>query len=216
MKRQFWFFLFILVSFCGCSSQDSSSQLNNVAIAARDEGIPDIKPIVYRIKVPKIWIQQNPSSNESIADTTKAITEFFIHEGPAKIRIAIHNFPSNKLEQRIPPIAQISRWKKQFQSLNEASISIKPQAFGGYSGLLFEATGQMQGAQTSILGWVLQLTPEHYRNLSLPVHQSIAQRHRQMRGDVTIKAVGPADLMAKYRENIMAFARSFQLIDDMP
>lgn len=218
MKLQSCFIAFIIFGLCSCSQQDSASQhLNVVEIAARDEGMPDTKgPIVYRLKVPKNWIQQHPHPHESIVDTTKAIAEFFITDGNEKIRIAIHNFPSNSMDERVAPMAQISRWKKQFQSLQQASVSIIPQAFGGYSGFLLEATGQMHGVTTSILGWALQLAPEHYRALSQLVPPTIAQRHRQMRGDVTIKTVGPAQLMDKYREEIISFARSFQLIDDIP
>lgn len=219
MKLPRYFITFIIFSFCSCSQQDSSSfHLNVVEIAARDEGSPQTKdhPIIYRVKVPRAWSQQNPPLDESLVDTTKAIAEFYIIDGHEKIRIAIHNFPSNSMGQRIPPMAQVSRWKKQFQSINQASLSIQPQAFGGYSGFLIEATGEMHGVATTMLGWALQLASEHFRALSRPVPQILTQRYRQMRGDVTIKAVGPQQLMDKYREDIIAFARSFQLIDDIP
>lgn len=217
MKLKYWHFALIIFGCCSCSQQEPpASNFNVVEIAARDDKSPQTKPIIYRVKVPKNWTQQNPSADVSIVDTTKSITEFYITEEKEKIRIAIHNFPSDSMDQRIPPQAQLSRWKKQFQSLDHTSVSVKPQAFGGYSGLLLEATGHLQGIKTSILGWSLQLAPEHYRALSYAIPPTLIDRYRQMRGDVTIKAVGPQQLMAKYRDEIISFARSFQLIDDIP
>lgn len=217
MKLEYWLLTFLILGLCSsCSQEDSSfSQWNILDIVARDEGDPKQRPVVYRIKVPQEWIEQNPLIDESIMDTTKAIMEFFIYGDEAKVRIAIHNFPSNTMDQRILPMAQINRWKKQFQSLDETSVSIIPQAFGGYYGFLLEATGQMDEVKTSILAWSLQLAMEHYQALSLPVPPTLTKRHRQMRGDVTIKAVGPQHLIAKHRERIISSARSFQLIDDI-
>ena len=218
MKIRYKLLALFLTTFAGagCSQQDSTRQLHIVELAARDEGIPAEKPIIYRMKVPSHWTQQQPSFDESITDTKKAIAEFFIEEKDEKIRIAIHNFPSDSMDSRIPPMVQVSRWKKQFSSMVPSSVSTKPHAFGGYYGFLFEATGEMHGIATTVLGWALQLAPEHYRSLSHPVPATLANRHRQMRGDVTIKAVGPEQLMDKYREEIISSARTFQLIDDIP
>lgn len=208
------YFIFVTFLFCSCSQEDASPLLSSIEITGRNEEFFDAKPLIYRIKVPNHWLPQFPASKDAISDTTKALVEFFIIEGDEKIRIAIHNFPSNTMEERIPPIAQINRWKKQFQFLDSSSVSIIPQAFGGYYGYLLEATGQMHDNKTSILGWALQIAPEHYRALSHPVKQSAL--HKQMRSDITIKAMGPEALIKKYREEMISSARSFQLIEDIP
>jgi hypothetical protein len=217
MKMIYSLLTLTLLCLGSCSQEDSAKSAYHVVdLAARDDGNPEVKPIVYRVKTPKHWFLQLPASNESIVDTTKAIAHFFIFDGNEKIGISVHNFPSDSMEQRIAPFAQITRWKKQFQSLDQASVSLTPQAFGGYHGFLLEATGQMSSSTMTIFGWALQLAPEHYRALSQPLAPSLMQRYRQMRGDVTIKAVGPAQIMAAHRDDIIAFARSFQLIDDIP
>ena len=210
--------LFIILIFCGCSSQDTSHQEPRkvVEIAGRDDGSSLIRPRIYRMKVPSSWIQQNPFHQTSLVDTTKAIVEFFINDTNEQIRISIHNFPSDTMRQRIAPIAQVNRWQRQFQTLEAASVFIKPQAFGGYYGFRLEATGMMKDVKISILGWTLQLATEHYQALSRPVSPTVAQKYRQMRSDVTIKVLGPASLMLKHQEDIISSARSFQLIDEIP
>ena len=100
--------------------------------------------------------------------------------------------------------------------MNESTVVLKNQSFGGYSGLYFEATGLIQDKPTKVLGWSIQLAPEHFRALSYVPHKSLEHRFRQMRGDVTIKAVGLPHLLQKNRDEIINFARSFQLIDDIP
>ena len=212
------FLLLIIFGLCSCSQQEPANHaFKIVEIAGRNEGFSLERSYIYRVKIPQAWVVQKPPADQSIADTTLAIVEFFINDDSEKIRIAIHNFPTNHMDQRIPPIVQINRWKQQFQALDQSSTKIEPQAFGGYFGLLFDASGQMKGAKTSILGWSLQLAPEHYRALSshrLPA--TLEKKYKQMRSDVTIKAVGPYELMDKNREEIISFARSFQLIDEIP
>ena len=218
MKMNFWIFAIIIFALCSCSNPDGlDSRLKVIEVTGRNESDASLfRPIIYRMKIPKNWEQLNPPLDISIADTTKAIVEFVITDSDEKIRITIHNFPSTSLEQRIPPMAQLNRWKKQFQSLDQTSLVLKPQAFGGYSGFVLDAKGILHNAQTSILGWILQLAPEHYRALSHVNSQSISSRHKQMQSDITIKAVGPTKIMDKHHEDIFAFARSFQLIDDIP
>lgn len=213
---KYWLFFLIFIGLCSCSEQDSTvSSFNRIEIQGRDNG--NLKrSFIYRAKVPKDWIVKLPVPEDSIADTTKAIADFFIVQEDQKIRIAVHNFPTQSMEERVPPVAQISRWKRQFQELDPTSIFMIPQAFGGFHGLLFEGTGDMKGERVSILGWSLQIASQHYQALSRSSDQNLAAKFRQMRADVTIKAVGPENLMQKKRDEIVTFARSFQLIDDIP
>lgn len=152
----------------------------------------DQKPL-YRIKVPFGW--KRKAIDGPLEDTTKPLCEFLI-EGA--VRATIHNFPNIK----VPPQAQITRWKKQFSSLDPQGALITPQAFSGYVGLKFEGSGLIEGKKTFIMGWSMQIAPEFY---------SFVQG--QLGSDVTIKVVGPKELIETYREEIERFARSFELID---
>lgn len=203
----------ILITSCDNSStSDSASQNNQVSITLHEINGRDHQPL-YRMRAPKSWIQRDPIPNESLTDTTKAICEFIIRESDEMIRIAIHNFPSETLQERIPPEQQIFRWKNQFELLIPESSTIIPQAFSGYSGFLFEGTGILKGKSIMMLSWALQVAPEHYQTL---VHYSQIPNEKSMRADVTIKAVGPLPLMKKYREAIIAMGRSFELIEEIP
>ncbi len=154
----------------------------------------DQKPL-YRIKVPFGW--QRKLVEGSLDDTTKPICEFLI-EG--SVRATIHNFPNIK----VPPQAQITRWKKQFSALDPHGIFITPQAFSGYVGLKFEGSGLIEGKKTTMIGWSLQLAPELYSFIK-----------GQLGSDVTIKVVGPKEMVESYKEEIERFARSFELIQDI-
>lgn len=180
----------------------------------RDEG--QGRQPVYRVRVPDSWIRHDPLPGDGVVDTTKALCEFILMEGPETIRIAIHNFPSKQLEERIPPEAQVARWQRQFESLEATESQVVPQAFSGYSGLFLTGVGTMQGRPTMVLAWALQLAQEHYRTLTHSIIPEIKKNEDQMRSDVTIKAVGPKGLMEKHKREIIAFARSFELIMEIP
>lgn len=139
-------------------------------------------------------------SDGSLLDTKLPIGEYTLEEG--SIRITLHNFPSRTIEDRIPPGAQIARWKKQFPFIEESSV---PQSFSGYVGFLFEANDN----NTAVMGWIMQLGPEQYSRLSFPDFPE------ELRSDVTIKAQGPTHLIQKHRQKIIAFARSFELIQEI-
>lgn len=212
----FLFFLFTtLISITSCdnaSTSDAASKKNQPSIRLHEINGRDHQPL-YRIRAPESWIQRDPLPNESLTDTTKAICEFIIRESDEIIRIAIHNFPSEIIQERIPPEQQVFRWKNQFELLIPESSSTIPQAFSGYSGLLFEGIGILKGKSTMMLSWALQLAPEHYQIL---VHYSQMPNEKSMRADITIKAVGSLPLMKKHREAIIAMGRSFELIEEIP
>jgi len=192
MKHYFLIPIFLF----GCLSSAAATQ--TVEICGRDPA----HTLIYRAKVPAAWSHIHPSPTESLTDTTKSICEFTLNE----IRITVHNFPSDAIENRIPPSAQIARWKKQFTTIDTITSSTIPQSFSGFVGLLFEGNGVLNSAKTIMMGWSMQIAPEHYRSLTNP----------QLRADFTIKAVGPTELMAKERKTLIAFARSFELIEEIP
>lgn len=204
-----------------CQSNESAPHSSNTSqeISGRNQTTdqpPYTRPQIYRVKAPANWKRITPSPTESIADTTKALSEFQITDGEELIRITIHNFPTDTLEERIPPAAQIARWRRQFSSLDPTKASVIPQARGGFTGLQFEGTGVMNGQMMTVLGWSMQLSNEHYRSLKAIEKSDGTDDNRQMRADYTIKAAGQSQMMDKYREPIIEFARSFELIDEIP
>jgi hypothetical protein len=207
-------FLFLtLILLCGCSEAPPPSHPMQ-EIKGRD--YHGARFYVYRARVPLNWIRKDPLAEESLTDTTKSLCEFFIPGNEGFIRIAIHNFPSNTLDERIPPMAQIARWQRQFDPLQAEESSTLPQAFNGYIGLKFKGIGLMDGTNTMMLAWSLQLGKEHFQMLSNPKNPADHNNFREMRADVTIKATGPKSLMEDHEEEIIAFARSFELIKEIP
>jgi hypothetical protein len=199
--------------FISCDSPQSPKNLT-IEIGGRNSEMSPDRPIIYQMKLPVNWIHQT-TDNQTLSDTTLPIAEFYIRENDDSIRITLHNFPVDQMENRIPPIAQLNRWKGQFVKLDQSSLIIKPQSFAGYQGLYFEALGELKNQQTRVIGWSMQLAPEHFRVLSRLTPKIIEKRHHQMRGDITIKAVGPDDLMKKNKNELITFARSFKLIDEI-
>jgi len=60
------------------------------------------------------------------------------------------------------------------------------------------------------------IAPEHYQQLQTKEPPDIAYRMRQMRSDFTIKAVGWRDALEKHKDEIVMFANSFELIEEIP
>ena len=203
---------------CSCSSNDGESpSIPMQNIMGRDyEGkrFP-----VYRARVQAHWIRKDALPEESLTDTTKPLCEFLIRQGSEVIRISVHNFPSETIEQRIPPGAQIARWQRQFETLDPSESGTVPQAFSGYSGFKFKGVGTLKSVndvESMVLGWALQLSDEHYRTLSYPPQERNRLRYREMRADITIKAVGQKEAMEVNEEEINRFARSIELIEEIP
>lgn len=216
MKTSFPFLLLCTITaifFQGCSSESTTpTPFKWEMINGRKEnGSP--QPI-YRVKVPMEWTRSDIPPAEA-GDTTMALAEFFIRDLHDSIRIVIHNFPTDSLEQRIAPNFQIKRWEGQFQVIHPEQINITPQAFSGFSGLLFQGTGIMDQQPTTVLGWSMQIAPSHYQSLSYPSSDKDYQ-YRQMRSDFTIKVTGPEDLVQKHFRSLTTFARSFELIEEIP
>lgn len=215
--------LLILTAF-SCAEKNAEKKAKTIyqEITCRDAGSEiSLRPAIYRVQMPEGWQRHDPSPKESLVDTTKALCEFFIPgENSEKIRITIHNFPFDSLLERIPSNTQTDRWQRQFTSLDPSNMSVIPQSFGGFSGLLFEGSGRLNNQETTILGWAMQLAPEHFTTLSVFLNHasSLEETHllRQIRSDYTIKAIGLTSLVAKHRNSIIQFARSFELIQDIP
>lgn len=189
-------------------------------IRGRDNGsFPCLRYPIYRARIPPTWQREDPSATASLVDTTKALCTLRINGGNGQeIRITLHSFPITSEATRIPPTAQVMRWQRQFSVLDSSTLTTTVQAFNGFSGFLFSATGEMQGHPTTMLAWTLQLAPQHEIVLAQQNgrNEEEVQRGQQRRADLTIKAVGPPDLMAQHRQAILAFARSVELIEGIP
>lgn len=163
---------------------------------------------LYQADVPLSWKRVDPKEISTLNDTTKAICEFFIEDPAGTIRITVHNFPSISLDQRIPPEAQILRWKNQIKG-KTSETAVAHDGFGGY---FFQGKGVIENKEATVLGWAMQLSPIHYQAITSkqPIH------YDQMRADYTIKAVGPSELMSRHQSEITHFADSFRLIKEIP
>ena len=204
-------FLFTLMALTGCTTT-SPLPISWQSFTGRDNGLSLNRPLLYRACVPAQWIRHDPPLTESIADTMRAICEFYIHDRDQSIRITLHTFPILQETMRIPPHAQIQRWKGQFEELDVLTVNTLPEAQGGFSGLFFEGEGKMQGKEMYVMGWSMQLAPLYERQLAQGKHPL----DQSKRADYTIKASGPPSLMRQYRADILSFAHSFELIDELP
>lgn len=184
-------------------------------ISGRDE-FPTMGRIVrhpvYRARVPTEWRRMDPRPDQSIFDSTLANVEFQIGD---RIQVFVHNFPADRLEERIPPGAQTARWQRQFSSFSEDPL-LKPIAFSGFAGFYFEGQGDLKGEEKRVFAWALQLPTEHFQRLLISGTPEEERFFRQMRADFTIKAVGDPKEMEIHKEAIHGFANSFELIQVIP
>lgn len=186
-----------------------------IEIAGRDEGsIPKQK--VYKAKLPLAW-HVKEREDSSTSDSKIPLATFFNHNN--SVKITVHNFPSNHLKERIPPSMQVDRWQKQFDSIDPVRLSIKQIASNGFQGLFFEAEGLMGEEKVTILAWALQLHPPYYSHLNtkkmLSKNKEEIHYLKQMQADYTIKAIGSTESMNQCKEEILFFAKHFELIDEI-
>lgn len=191
--------IILLISLQGCNTPPVKPDAMRIEITDRT-----YRPL-YRVLLPVEWEQEAVLDN--LEDTMKPIAAFQVDN----VKITVHNFPSTSLEQRIPPQAQLQRWKKQFSPLDEESVIVKAAGQSGFLGVQFEAAGKMNGEEMAVIAWIMQLAPDHYYSLAAHYPDDY-----QSRADWTIKAVGPKESIEKHRSSILLFAHSFELIDEIP
>lgn len=195
-----------LLLLSSCETQTADKQFYT-PIQARDTGNSSERPFLYRIALPSNW--ETKADHKSVQDTMLPIAEFVYHDNHGDIRLTVHNFPYVSQDQRIPPEAQLARWKKQLDPLNEQLTT--RQAFAGFVGLHLWAEGYLQNTLSAMSAWSMQLAPELDREL---MHTKGFDP--QTRSDITIKATGPLRLMEEKQEEIASIARSFELITPLP
>lgn len=192
-------FLFFLSSawLSGCTNQEEA-RIPWQTIQGRDRTLT--RPL-YRVRAPLEWIRVDPSIDVDLSDTTLPITTFYLNEASPPIRITLHTFPYTDPKGRIPPQAQVARWKQQA----EGSSTISSVAHGGFHGLFFESN--------QFLAWSMKIG-EPYEQLFERLNSTAFTQ--ALRADYTIKAVGSPHLLEQYRDELIAFARSFEWIEEMP
>ena len=153
----------------------------------------------YKIEIPDGW--KTTFNTINLDHTTEPLATIEKEE----IIITIHNFPSDSLLARVPALAQVARWKHQFSEIDKNTLKTTHVAWGGFSGLRFEATGKQKGKQLSIIAWSLLIASNYYNKLN-----------SQQSADVTIKAIGPSHEISHNRETIFKMAESFELIQGIP
>lgn len=195
--------LLLLVFLAACDSVPKEPY-SWKSFEGRLSGVP-----IYRAKIPLDWKIVLPEGNEYFYDTKLPICTLEVDD----LLITIHNFPSNRLEERIPPFLQTERWQKQFDSIEPHSLIIQPVAYAGFSGLCFEATGVIKGQKKAVIAYVMQIAKEHYGKLSLNLKNEL--KHKQMRSDYTIKIVGSPENVQLRKDEIVTFAESFELIEEI-
>ncbi|MDP1836482.1 MAG: hypothetical protein Q8K75_11235, partial [Chlamydiales bacterium] len=122
MQQRLFLILILSFTFFSCSQTHEASH-SWQEIRGRDH-LP-----VNRARVPSSW--QRHEVTGPLHDTMLPLCEFTIDS----LKIAIHNFPADTLDERIPPIAQVSRWKRQL-ALTEPTDSItSPVGHGGFIGM---------------------------------------------------------------------------------
>ena len=202
-----------------CSSENNNSTQIPAwqVMTGRDWGGDHTqRATIYRARVPNTWLREDPDDESSIQDSTLANCTFSIPSEDQNILITVHSFPYEKIEDRVPPNAQIARWKRQFETVHDPVV-MHAQSHGGFSGLYLEISGEMKHAPTTVLAWAMQLAPEHYRNLMRAgLYTNEVELWQQKASDYTIKAVGAPESILAYKEEIEQFARSFELIDAIP
>lgn len=206
-------FILLTLSLTGCSRSSPMPTASNwQLIPGRDHGHSIERPLLYRALVPANWLRHDPPETDSIADTTKANCEFMIRDDGSEIKVTVYTFPYTQEEGRVPPQAQIARWQRQLEDLDLLSVQIVPDSHGGFSGLYFEGQGKLQGKTAIVLGWSMRLAPGYDRQLIISRHPG----DQEKRADYTLKASGPPEVINKHRADLVQFAHSFELIDELP
>ena len=203
---------FISLFFLSACEYSEPTQMTWNEFYCRDNGDPAERMILYRAKVPFGWVREN--STESVQDSKRPICSFLLGEASDSVYLTIHTFIYTSFDQRIPPTAQIARWKRQFEDLDLSTLMIEPRAHGGFTGLSFYACGKFKAKETTVIGYAMQLAPQHWMTLQNDSKDSLKQK--QMSADYTLKAIGSPLAVAKYKEEIDLFANSFELIDEVP
>jgi len=207
--RTFLIFFWILLFFLGCEKQEKTLPFTWQEINGRDEIVAygqRVRRAVYHAQIPLGWQRFDPAHSKSNEDTTQPIVSFVIDDGLA---LVVHTFPSNNLDERIPPIAQVQRWQGQLQKCQ----AVQRVGHSGFTGLYLEGMNEKGGVRA----WAMQLDMQHYQTLHFLAGTVEEEEHyKQMSADYTIKVFGPVEKLEQHRNAIDLFVNSFELIQEIP
>lgn len=202
LMPRFWIFFCLIL--CSCSSNETPT-LQTLEILGRSDPLTlSSKTLIYRMQIPEGWNVEFPDKEASLIDTKEPLLTL----KKELVTVTFHNFPASHLSDRIPPIAQVTRWKNQLNPIDESSLQITPFAVAGFVGLQFDASGTHKGTPTRILAWSLQLTPELF--------QKLPETASQQKADWTLKAVGSPETILLLEPELLTIARSVELIMEIP
>lgn len=187
---------FLFLTGCGNVKPEKPAANKQIFIPARDQNHTPL----YRAKIPEDWHFRLPPKNQSLDDTTKANAEIEISFGLSSILITIHTFPFSTSQNRILPLAQVERWKRQLSS-SSLDYEMTKAHHSGFSGLFLENTGWQNGKETAFLAWSMQLGS---------LYVQLLEEGSLLLADYTIKASGsPQDIKAA-KEAIIQFFYTFE------
>lgn len=168
----------------------------SITISGRYSNLP-----IYSAKIPGNWVIIMPKEDADLKDTKIPLISFNLPDG---ILVTFHTFPGDSLENRIPPMAQIERWKNQFKGKDFELIPLSRCGFGGYCLRIFDDSG--------MIGYAMQLTPTLFQSMLYP-HFKIEELYfTEMRGDFTVKAIGKGSALEREQKIIDDFVKSLKWI----
>lgn len=188
--------IFLAVFLAACDVDHDASRTVVDTISGREQ-----QNDLWHIRRPVEWTLKDASP--SLRDSRLANKEYEIEDA---ISLVIHSFPSQTIEKRIPPLAQVQRWKAQFDRSPPPQFHLSPQAFSGYAGFLLEGEGRIKGKEVRMLAWALSLSPKAYFSLKNP----------ESRSEITIKVVGSEEMVNLHEESILKAVRTLGLIEAIP
>lgn len=198
---------------CSCSSPSEQQSYSWHEILGRDEEAI-AREAIYRIRVPAGW-QILEQTYPSVIDTTLPLSEYAYQSDNGWLKATVYNFPTDEIEMRIPIENQAIRWRKQLGG-SQTEEKLAPQSFNGFHGVLYANIGILSGEETAMLAWALHIGKDHYYAIMDEASSKSTAKKRQMRADVAIKVIGSPELLQQQYSEIEAFARSFELIDEIP
>ncbi|MEX1013219.1 MAG: hypothetical protein WDZ27_05955 [Waddliaceae bacterium] len=176
---------FIFLLLVGCQTEQPEN-VQTYLIKGREGQTP-----LYRIEVPNRWSVVIPDGD--LNDSKKPLATIDLEE----IHITFHNFPGFA----IPPAAQVARWKTQIHEIDPFTESQTPCHFSGFFGLSYFCENQ----DLATLAFAMQIDPLHLQKLKGSEKGAV----------FTLKAVGPPELLYRYKQEITAMAESIEIIDEI-
>lgn len=200
--------LFLCIAW-GCEKSTTPSYKEVFAYGRGEDSSP-----VYRLFIPQDW-ETLPLSEQGKVDSREPNLTLLAPIGDKKLPIYFHNFPVANLNERIPPEAQVQRWKEQIPKI--VFEKTEPVSRGGFFGLYAQIEGAKEERAIKTLAVAMQLDPTFARDLSQR-HETLidANALAQTLADYTLKCMGSEEEIEKIKEAFEKIAASIELIEELP